>query len=680
MKRSLITQLIACGGILFVLPLLTWFYLSELEQSLIILQIERQQLNAGSLDTLIQTNDALIAQLTRRNTLAKGAIYAHQLKSPVLADSRSGDWPANLTPSIHASDAILDITEPYVPDSLKFSLLAGFHGEDLALLINVSDDIVVYRQISSISVHRNDHIQLAIPGEKGLDRYTIAAFQPGAASVFKVSGVDQGSRAIREEQTIVATWLQNETGYVVEVVLPANLLNDRLAVAVTDVDDAKARNQRYSLGTSSTSFEGEQGLLLAQSPAWNKVIQALGNETASIALFDNAGYLVACHHPVEPLNDCMSLANEDDIWPGMEGPGVVQVRANKRHLITTLALAEADLGPVGTMVIKNDLSVSPTLQRSTNLLWSIVGGCIIAMLIVLCVYGFIVTSRLRAVRQSALNVIDSRGHFNQPVTGTSSTDEIGNLINALATVTGILSDRHQHLENLSGRLAHELRTPVTIVRSSLENLKTHPQEAQTYLGRAEQGIDRLALIINRMTEASRLEQSLDPTDQEAFDISRVVAGAVQGYQTAYPAHSFELSIEGTFDSLFGLPDLIVQMLDKLIANAVEFADDDTPIRIRLTRENNDAVLRVSNEGRPLPDEDIFHSSTSTREVVSSRQGRPEDTMPHLGLGLYIARLIAEFHGGSISAANRDDTQGVIVTVTLPIMRITSRLAQPPNQT
>jgi two-component system sensor histidine kinase ChvG len=107
------------------------------------------------------------------------------------------------------------------------------------------------------------------------------------------------------------------------------------------------------------------------------------------------------------------------------------------------------------------------------------------------------------------------------------------------------------------------------------------------------------------------------------------------------------------------------MLDKLVANAIEFATNATPIVVRLTRieapSGAQARLSVENEGPPLPAAmhgRLFDSMVSVRS-------EPAGDKPHLGLGLYIVRLIAEFHGGSVRADNRADSSGVVVTVTLP---------------
>jgi signal transduction histidine kinase len=160
-----------------------------------------------------------------------------------------------------------------------------------------------------------------------------------------------------------------------------------------------------------------------------------------------------------------------------------------------------------------------------------------------------------------------------------------------------------------------------------------------------------------MTEASRLEQGLSTAVRERFDAAAVVRGCVEGYRLAYAPRSIELTVPSEPVPVLGAADLLAQMLDKLVENAADFAASGTAIRISL---NRDARLRVENQGTPLPDsirESLFDSMVSLR---AERSG----PAPHLGLGLYIARLIAEFHGGTLSAENLPGGGGVVIEARL----------------
>ena len=179
--------------------------------------------------------------------------------------------------------------------------------------------------------------------------------------------------------------------------------------------------------------------------------------------------------------------------------------------------------------------------------------------------------------------------------------------------------------------------------------------------RADDGLRRLDTILTRMAEATRLEHTLRQSEREPFDALAVLTGCVNGYTAAYPARRFELHAPEGPVPLAGSPDLFAQMLDKLAANAVDFASGDDAVRVVLERSEDAIVIKMSNSGPLLPPdmhERLFESMVSVR--------KESGTTPHLGLGLYIARLIAEFHGGKISAANREDGSGVVVTLRFPL--------------
>jgi len=277
------------------------------------------------------------------------------------------------------------------------------------------------------------------------------------------------------------------------------------------------------------------------------------------------------------------------------------------------------------------------------------------------------SNRIRRLRDEAESAVDARGRLRRLTSGSQAGDEIGDLSRSFSAVLEKLSQHHGYLESLAGRLSHELRTPLAVVRSSLENLRAEadPAQAQVYLERAEEGLSRLSKTLTRMSEATRLEQSLRSEVREPFDLAAVVTECVSGYRHAYPQQSFELLPPDQALTVEGSPDLLVQLLDKLVANAVDFSRAGAPVRIALEREHNNARLVVANAGPPLPPEvqgRLFEA------LISSRPDRAgmRDAGPHLGLGLYIARLIAEFHGGTIAAANRAGGEGVAVTVTLPL--------------
>jgi signal transduction histidine kinase len=148
--------------------------------------------------------------------------------------------------------------------------------------------------------------------------------------------------------------------------------------------------------------------------------------------------------------------------------------------------------------------------------------------------------RIRRLRDEAEKSIDAHGRVLGTVGGSMHGDELGDLARSFADILRRLQQYTGYLETLAGRLSHELRTPVAVVRSSLDNLKQVelPGEARVYLQRAEEGLARLSTIFTRMSEATRLEQSLATVEREKFDLATVVRGCVEGYRLAHRDRQF----------------------------------------------------------------------------------------------------------------------------------------------
>jgi signal transduction histidine kinase len=187
-----------------------------------------------------------------------------------------------------------------------------------------------------------------------------------------------------------------------------------------------------------------------------------------------------------------------------------------------------------------------------------------------------------------------------------------------------------------------------------------------YLDRADEGLRRLSLILSRMSEAVRLEQVLAATEREAYDLVPVVRGCVEGYRASSPGREITLGEPGEPLVVVGSPDLLALLLDKLVDNALGFARAGSAVEVELHRTGGRHAVGA-NEGPLLPvamGGRLFESLVSVRPALPSA---PETSGgPHLGLGLYIVRLVAEFHGGSAGAHDRPDGRGVVVTVTLPL--------------
>ena len=379
------------------------------------------------------------------------------------------------------------------------------------------------------------------------------------------------------------------------------------------------------------------------------------------------GWLLA--PPTEEFNDAIA---EDAIAAGREVAGALQGAAGTRTRNTRDGRAVV-VSAAHPIWVGNEVHGAVVVEETTNRIASLRSQALERLLVVtLVVFALVaavllwfatrISNRIRRLSDEAESAIDARGRVTRLTTASDAADEIGDLSRSFSTVLGRLARYNAYLESLAGRLSHELRTPVAVVRSSLENLHAArtPEETRTYVARAEEGLARLSTILARMTEASRLEQGLSTSTRERFDAATVLRGCVEGYRLAYAPRAFELTVAEEPVPVLGAPDLFAQMLDKLVENAADFATRGSAIRIQLTSGEDKILLRIENQGAPLPDairESLFDSMVSLRSEHSG-------AVPHLGLGLYIARLIAEFHGGALRAENLADGGGVGFEATL----------------
>ena len=285
---------------------------------------------------------------------------------------------------------------------------------------------------------------------------------------------------------------------------------------------------------------------------------------------------------------------------------------------------------------------------------------------VILMFGFAtwISLRIQRLRDAADSAVSSDGKIRLEMPESTRADEIGALSRGFERLLARLNEHTTYLRTLGGKLSHELRTPLTIVRSSLDNLESEGlrEDQQRYVTRAREGTQRLQSILSALGAAARVEESIKQAEWVSFDLRELLESAVAAYRDGFPQARIALVAPPDPCFVRGAPELIVQLLDKLVENAVDFCPPAGLITVRLDRALGNYLLQVQNDGPPIPQALLGRLFES---LFEQRQGR--DDKPHFGLGLYIVRLIAEFHGGTAVAANRPGGDGALFTITLPLI-------------
>lgn len=671
--------LVSC--VLFAIPWVGYQYVAQMEKFLREGQERALTGTARAVATALHDRPQLFEQ-GRRSVKGSEAILA-ELPGPISLDGRTEDW---------AAAPVLAKLPASLARESGFELRLGRFERNVYALVQVADSHLSYRRAAVASPEAADHLELTVSGAEGaLKRYIVSAAAPGQLQAYFMP---LGSREpAQPEPRIEGIWQENTGGYTLELRFPLAMAGTEFKLAIADADSPSPR-LRALAGVALPSSEIEliiKGLERASSrirviDRRHRIVAQAGSlksdvagqlplETSVLSSFERR-YL----HPLYALILPEPVADFSD-----EGFDAVQLHGREVEAALSGILATRwrrtdddrafissaahpvwnDDKVVGAVIVEETTQAIQTIRnRALERLFTVTLIVFVLGSLTLFLFASRLSARIRRLRDDSERAIDSHGRVRGDIAPSTSGDELGDLSRSFH---GLLTRLRQHtgyLETLASRLSHELRTPIAVVRSSLDNLRNQDvsQEQNVYIGRAGEGLSRLTTILTRMTEASRLEQSLQSAEPERFDFSKVVRGCVDGYRAAYPAKTIVLRESGEALWVNAVPDLIAQALDKLIANAVDFAAPETPIDVELARDAGCALLRVLNEGPPLPQEmsgRLFQSMVSIRP----RQNSPD---PHLGLGLYIVRLITEFHRGEVSAANREDREGVVVTVKLPL--------------
>jgi len=361
---------------------------------------------------------------------------------------------------------------------------------------------------------------------------------------------------------------------------------------------------------------------------------------------------------------------------GMWGPPVDEARegvrtaiwfepaAGEPSLIRAAVPVELQGEPFGALVLEQpgeQLALVREVALTRLLNMTLVATLVTVVIMLL--FAARLSHRIRRLSRAASTALTPEGRIDTTIPDTRARDELGALARSYAILLNRLKEYTSYLQTLGTKLSHELRTPLTIVTSSLDNLASEeqlPAPAQSYLDRARQGSARMHGILTALSEATRVEQSIEQTERIRFDLAELVRNMAQAYRQTFSEHRIVDAIALETCSVIGSPDLIAQLLDKLMDNALDFTPPGATITIGLDGDSRMCRLSVRNEGPQLPpgmDDRLFES------LVSGRAGA--EGKPHLGLGLYIVRLIADFHGGTVRAENAADLSGVIVTLELP---------------
>ncbi len=652
---------------ILALPWAGWQFVQQLEVLL------RQ----GQEQALLASAEALARGIAVRpaNLPATGpGWFVHQLAFAPRLDGEDGDWRSS-----GAAPVALGSDTPWLRASV------GRACDSLHLLVQVDDT----------SPQRGE---AHWPGDLEFDRVRLRLLGPAGELVLRLANSSSGELLVSGEDglpppiRVEGFWREHAAGYTIELALPQAFAVRGLGVEARDLD---ASGQRRLAGSVGGDGRLQAWPLHGYTGALEPVLLALAPPGMRVLLADRDAWVLA------RAGRIAADPSEQDLLPWRRGlyrallfgdtlPAVDEapdaVRVVRSEVTSAIAGRSGTAwrrDPYGARLllsaavpvrVDGEVRAALLIERSNSevllltdrafsgLMWV----SLVAFLAsggVMFLFASRLGARIRRLRDAAERALDREGRVT-PFPVAAAGDEVGDLSRSFASLLDQVSAYTDYLRSLSGKLSHELNTPLAIVRTSLDNLDTAslPAEAQPYLARARDGVERMGTLVRTMSEVTRIEHAIESADAETFDLRALVADYAEGHRGLLQPRELRLDLPAAPLPLRGSPDLVAQALDKLFDNARGFCPPEGWVRLTLAAEGDGARLSVANQGPPVPEAmraRLFDSLVSLREKPQRLEGAT-----HLGFGLYVVKLVAELHRGHARVRNLPQGDGVEFTLHL----------------
>lgn len=360
-----------------------------------------------------------------------------------------------------------------------------------------------------------------------------------------------------------------------------------------------------------------------------------------------------------------------DAWPEgrrarASGAATMLRRAPDRtHMISAAARVPGPSGEV-LMTTTNARDIVRTVRAERFRLGVVLGIVVLVSVLLSLFLARTIARPLRRLALAAHRVRLGRAREVQVPRLPSRRDEIGTLARALSDMSMALRQRIDATEAFAADVTHELKNPLASLRSAVDSLAlvSDPALQEQLVAVIRDDVARLDRLITDISEASRVDAELARARFETIDLGTTIEGLIAAREARGLNGDVRLAFarphKGTA-VVFGDGSRLARVVENLVDNAISFSPPGGLVQIAATRDGDDVVIRIEDEGPGVPPE--------AREAIFARfhSVRPESEFGrHSGLGLAIAKAIVEGHNGSIEVTDRDNfPHGARFAIRLP---------------
>lgn len=360
-----------------------------------------------------------------------------------------------------------------------------------------------------------------------------------------------------------------------------------------------------------------------------------------------------------------------DLWPELararaEGLSQIQLRDAPDGTPVINAAAPVGLRGASLLTTRNAVDITDSVRRART---TLIGGVALALLMSILLSLFLartIVAPLQQLARAAMRVRLGRDRQVEVPRLPERRDEIGTLARAVSDMTAALRHRIDAVDQFAADVAHEIKNPLASLRSAIESLPrvNDPDLRAQLTDIAAHDVRRIDRLVTDISEASRVDAEISRAVLERFDLAELVRNiaGLRENRAENAGHLIALDLPPVPVRVMGVPARLERVIENLLDNAVSFSPAGAPIEVRLAEQGADIILSVSDHGPGIPEdkrEQVFERFHSLRPDA-------EDFGNHSGLGLAIARTIAEAHDGTLAALSRTDGgSGARMVLTLP---------------
>lgn len=355
----------------------------------------------------------------------------------------------------------------------------------------------------------------------------------------------------------------------------------------------------------------------------------------------------------------LRLTNTDQ---SREMPPYIRRTKDDRLLVTVAEPVEHNRHTVGIILLTREAGEVDASLFAVRL--SIVGLFSLALVLTVALSWYLSSTIARPILRLAGAAAQIREGMGR--TGTVSQtlldrgDEVGALAIALSDSATALWARMDAIERFAADVAHEIKNPLSSIRSAIETLRRieDPAQQRRLLAIISEDVSRLNRLISDISDASRLDAELSRTVPEPVDLAPILNTLREIQDATRQPGDARVELEAPREGLVvrAVEDRLVQVLRNLIANAQSFSPPNGRVGVRAYETGNVVEISVEDDGPGVPDAKLEHIF----ERFYSERPKGERFGQHSGLGLSISRQIVEALHGRISAENRRDEGGAII--------------------